>query len=330
MSFSQVIGQQKPLNVLRSALAAGRLHHGYLFLGPESVGKRFAAVALAKALHCDELIDDFCGRCVNCLRIDDGNHPDVRIIEPQAGKKEISIQQIRDFERALNYRSFTGKRKVAIFDPATLLNLSSQNALLKTLEEPPENSLMILVAVNEGGLLPTLRSRCMRLSFAPLARQEVADYLQSRRGLSRTDAASIAALSMGSMGVALALNNTDLTEKRNEWSEMLGSLKMRDYRGAMATAEVLAANRDEALNFLKWAESWYRDLLSYAITGESDELVNLDMLPKIEQQSTETELDIDRVLQVVGQTSRTAARIQRNLNRRMVLEKFLFGAAGGR
>src|SRR5262247_938488 len=150
MGFDDVIGQQKQLATLRAALTNGRLHHAYLFLGPEGVGKHLIALALAKAIHCGELKDDYCGGCINCRRIDGGNHPDVRVIEPLAGKKEISIQQIRELQRELNYRSFTGKRKIAIIDPATALNLSSQNALLKTLEEPPEDSLIILIAVNEG------------------------------------------------------------------------------------------------------------------------------------------------------------------------------------
>ncbi len=92
-------------------------------------------------------------RPANCRRIAAGNHPDVRLIEPTAGKKEISIQQVRDFERELNYRSFTGKRKIIIVDPATLMNLASQNALLKNLEEPAEDSLIILIGVSPRGTI---------------------------------------------------------------------------------------------------------------------------------------------------------------------------------
>ena len=328
MGFSDIIGQQKQLVILRSALVSGRLHHAYLFLGPAGVGKRTVAVSLAKAIHCRELTDDFCGRCLNCARISDGNHPDVRIIEPLTGKKEISIQQIRELERELSYRSFTGKSKIAIIDPATLMNLSSQNALLKTLEEPPQDSLIILIAESAGGLLPTLRSRCLQIPFAPLVRQDVAVYLQSQHGMNSTDAEFIAALSMGSIGAALSLEQENLIENRRNWSSMLGSLKAADYHGAMIAAEALASNRDEALKFLKWAESWYRDLLVAQVSHASDELVNLDMRAQIEQQSTGN--NVERSLRAISQTSRAAARIQRNLNRRMVLEKFLFDVVGGR
>ena len=328
MGFAEIIGQQKQLTILRSALANGRLHHAYLLLGPEGVGKHTVAVAFAKAIHCSDLDNDFCGSCVNCRRIADGNHPDVRVIEPMSGKKEISIAQIRDLERELSYRSFTGKRKIAIVDPATLMNLSSQNALLKTLEEPPPDCLIILIAANTGGLLPTLRSRCLRLSFAPLARKEVVAILKSRQSLNDGDAEFVAALSMGSIGAALALDKDEWIEKRRIWTGMLGSLKTRDYQGAMIAAEALASNRDEVLKFFKWAESWYRDLLVYEVTKGSDELVNLDMHAEIARQSAAS--NVEHLLRALGQTGSAAARIQRNLNRRMVLEKFLFGVVGGR
>jgi len=328
MAFTDIIGQQKPLTVLRSALASGRLHHAYLFIGLEGVGKHTVALAFAKAIYCSELTNDFCDGCVNCHRIADGNHPDVRVIEPLSGKKEISIAQIRELERDLSYRSFTGKCKIAIIDPATLLNSSSQNALLKTLEAPPQDSLITLIAPNAGGLLPTLRSRCLRLSFAPLARREVAGYLQTRHGMSSADAEFVAALGMGSIGAALSLEKDDLIEKRRIWTGMLGSLKVRDYHGAMIAAEALANNRDDALKFLKWAESWYRDLLIHTIDNNSQELVNLDMREQIAQQSADG--NVERNLRAFSQSAGAAARIQRNLNRRMVLEKFLFGVVGGR
>ncbi len=327
MGFADIIGHDRQLRSLRSALASGRLHHGYFFVGPEGVGKRTVAIALAKAIHCLDNDDDSCGRCVNCARISDGNHPDVRLIEPLAGKKEISIQQIRELQRELNYRSFTGKRKIAIIDPATLLNFASQNALLKTLEEPPADSLIVLIAANAGGLLPTVRSRCLRLAFAPLARSRVAGFLRTKLAMKTGDAEFLAAMSMGSIGAAVNLDKDELIEKRQVWAGMLSSLKAGDYHAAMVAAETLSANREDALKFLKWSESWYRDVLVYAVTENADDLVNLDMLEQIGQQfdSNSTESALNAISRIAG----AAAGIQRNLNRRMVLEKFLFEVVRG-
>jgi DNA polymerase-3 subunit delta' len=328
MGFSEIIGHKKQLEILRSALSNQRLHHAYLFVGAEGVGKRTTALALARAIHCTEVVDDYCGRCVNCARIIDRNHPDVRFIEPLAGKKEISIQQIRELERELKYRSFTGKRKIAIIDPAVLMNLTAQNALLKTLEEPPEDSLIILIAPNAGGLLATIRSRCLPLSFAPLQRAQVATFLRSQYAVKSEDAEFLAAMSMGSIGAATKLDKDELIEQRRVWTDVLNSLKAGDYQAAMSAAELLAESRDEALRFLKWAESWYRDLLIHRVTNDSAELLNLDLRQEIERQGVDTQ--VGRILASIESTVGASAAIQRNLNRRMVLEQLLFSVVGGR
>ncbi|MBI2229534.1 MAG: DNA polymerase III subunit delta' [Deltaproteobacteria bacterium] len=328
MGFSEIIGHQRPLEILRLALGNGRLHHAYLFVGPEGVGKRAVALALAKASHCDETANEFCGRCAACARIQNGNHPDVRLVEILEGKKEISIKQVREIEKELNFRSFSGKRKIAIIDPATSLNLSAQNALLKTLEEPPQDSVLILIAPNAGTLLPTLRSRCLRISFGPLARDEVARYLMSKEGINQDDASLRAALSMGSLGAAIRFDKDELLEKRRSWAALLLSLKDGDYRGAIEAAEAIASNKEESLRFLEWTETWYRDLLVHAATKNSEEMVNVDMLTEIGSQSAKS--NFERMLASFAQTARAAGRIQRNLNRRMVLESLFFKVVGER
>ncbi len=322
MGFSEIIGHSRQLESLRLALANGRLHHAYLFAGPDGVGKRTVALALARAIHCSQMSDDFCGQCPNCLCIRDGNHPDVWLVETLGGKKEISIQQIRETEKKLNYRSFSGGRKIAIFDPATLMNLSGQNALLKTLEEPPQDSLLILIAANAGGLLPTLRSRCLRLSFGPLPTDMLARHLVSSTGMKADEATFLAGMAMGSLGTAMKIDGEELRERRQVWIGMLSALKAGDYRAAIAAAEVLAGQREECLKFLEWAGSWYRDLMVQAVRPESPDTVNLDIIQRIQDQSASESLE--HLLSVIGQTGRAAGRIQRNLNRRMVLESLFF------
>ena len=327
MGFSEIIGQEKPLETLRAALANGRLHHAYLFLGPEGVGKRTIALAMAQALHCDEMDNDFCGRCAHCVRIQNGNHTDVRLIEPLAGKKEISIQQIRSIEKELNFHAFSGK-KIAIIDPATLMNLPAQNALLKTLEEPPPDSLLILLASNAGGLLPTVRSRCLRIAFGPLPRDLIAGYLAAKHGMTPADAQLVAAMSMGSLGAALELDQQELLEQRRDWIETMCSLTPANYQTGLNAAETLSGSREESLKFLAWVETWYRDLLVYYVTRDAGDLVNLDLVSTIQQQSAAS--NPESLLSALSQIASASARIQRNLNRRMVLEELFMGALEAR
>jgi DNA polymerase-3 subunit delta' len=324
MSFSQIVGHQKQVEIVRQALNHGRLHHAYLFLGMDGVGKKTIALGLAKAIHCSAATGDFCGECADCARIQDGNHPDVRIIEPLAGKKEISIQQIRELEKELNFRSFSGKKKIAILDPATLMNLSAQNALLKTLEEPPRDSLLILIAANGGALLPTLRSRCLRISFGPLARDLISGFLVSRKGLEAETAEFLAAMSLGSLGAVVSIDTQELLERRREWVRLISGLRAGDYRAATDAAEVVAGSKDDSLRFLEWLESWFRDLLAYSVTRNPQDIVNIDMLPQIQQQSATT--DFERLFSRIAEAKAAIGGIQRNLNRRMVIEDLLLNA----
>ncbi len=324
MSFSQIVGHQKQVEIVRQALNHGRLHHAYLFLGMEGVGKKTIALGLAKAIHCSAATGDFCGECADCARIQDGNHPDVRIIEPLAGKKEISIQQIRELEKELNFRSFSGKKKIAILNPATLMNLSAQNALLKTLEEPPRDSLLILIAANGGALLPTLRSRCLRISFGPLARDLISGFLVSRKGLEAETAEFLAAMSLGSLGAVVSIDTQELLERRREWVRLISGLRAGDYRAATDAAEVVAGSKDDSLRFLEWLESWVRDLLAYSVTRNPQDIVNIDMLPQIQRQSATT--DFERLFSRTAEVKAAIGGIQRNLNRRMVIEDLLLNA----
>ncbi len=326
MPFSDIIGHRKQLESLARSLENDRLHHAYLFLGPEGVGKKAVALSLAMAIQCREKAGDFCGCCDGCVRVRNGNHPDVRVVGPLPEKKEITIQQVRELERELNYRSFTGGKKIAVVDPASLMNYAAQNALLKTLEEPPKDSLLILVSTSVGGLLATLVSRCLRLSFAPLPAQEVASFLESRKGWSREKAELLAAMSMGSLGRAVAPEMEERIERRAAWAERISSLTPTDFAGWMTLAEEIAGDREGSLKFLEWAETWYRDILICLVTGSSRGISNPDLEQSVRRQADR--IDRERVLFLLSQVEATVARLRRNLNRRMALEDFLMKVSG--
>ena len=321
---SDILGHAAQVAMLSRALEQGRLHHAYVFIGPEGVGKRALAYGLGKAIHCGEAAHDYCGGCASCVKIDNRNHPDVRLIEPLPGKKEISIEQVRTLEKELNYRAFSGKKKIGIIDPATLMNLPAQNALLKTLEEPPADSVLILIAASAGGLLPTLLSRCLRLSFAPLPSAEVARYLVEQKGLSSEQAALVAAVSLGSLGRALSPEMAELAAQRAEWIDQIAA--MRETAGWAALAEELAKERADAIRFLEWLAEWYRDVVIYRVTGNVEMIGNSDLAGKLSAEAAKT--TVDDALRLRAAALETAARIRRNVNRRMALENVFTEIAG--
>ncbi|HEX9401927.1 MAG TPA: DNA polymerase III subunit delta' [Anaeromyxobacter sp.] len=198
MPFSELIAQDRALSPLRSALRRGTLHHAYLFGGPEGVGKARAARLLAQAANCEgdgtAPRDDACGVCGPCRKIAKGVHPDVLVLaeeremakrgawEPKGGRspsRDIVVDQVRDLvDRRLAMKRYEGRRRFVIVDPADAMNPQAQNALLKTLEEPPDGTTLVLVASSPDALLPTIRSRCARVTFGPLPD----DFIQARLG----------------------------------------------------------------------------------------------------------------------------------------------------
>ncbi|HEY2989763.1 MAG TPA: DNA polymerase III subunit delta' [Candidatus Binatia bacterium] len=322
---SDIVGHGKQLATLTQALQQDRLHHAYVFHGPEGVGKRTVALSLAKAVHCRELPHDFCGRCVNCVKIENRNHPDVRWVGPLPKKKDIGIEQVRALEKELNYRAFSNGTKIAVIDPAPLMNFPAQNALLKTLEEPPQNSLLILIATSAGGLLPTLLSRCLRLSFAPLPGIAVVDHLVARKGLTPERAGLLAAVSLGSLGAALNPDTEELARDRAAWVDGITALAERDSSEWATFAQELSEDRGQALKFLEWLAGWYRDILIYRTTENVQDLCNVDLIESLKAQAARH--TPDQVLFLRGLALTAAARIRRNVNRRMALENLFINIA---
>ena len=171
--FREILGQDWVVSHLKTAMLAGRLSHAYLFLGPGGVGKATTARALAAALNCAQpgADGDACGTCPSCRRMQAGTHPDFLVITPEEEKTQIKIEVIRELRRLTEYPPLGGGWRVVLIKPAEALsaqNDAAANALLKTLEEPPPQHLLVLTARGEADLLPTIVSRCHKLAFAPL------------------------------------------------------------------------------------------------------------------------------------------------------------------
>src|SRR5438093_11186030 len=209
MPFRDVIGHRKLVALLSRSIERDSIPPSLIFAGPAGVGKRLVALASAQALNCldplrrnprtpDEIEYDACGVCAACTRIERGFHPDVLVIEP-GDSGSIKVDPIRDAIERTGYRPFEGRRRVVIIDEADALGPQAQNALLKTLEEPPSASVFILVSARADSLLPTVQSRCPRLRFHQLGPEDVAAAL-IRQGKSEPEAHATAALADGSIG----------------------------------------------------------------------------------------------------------------------------------
>lgn len=212
MSFDTVKDQAVAVRLLRSITAKGRIPAGLMLWGPPGVGKRMAAMALAKALNCAGGGGDACGHCLSCRKAASGNHPDIITVAPAGRTRIIKVEAVEMMNGTTVYRPFEGGRRIFIIEDADRMNEAAQNHFLKTLEEPASATVFVLVTANPRQLLPTIRSRCQSVRFGALRRETVAGLLADRCGLSPEAALPIAALSQGQMGRAMDLCGTPRRE----------------------------------------------------------------------------------------------------------------------
>jgi DNA polymerase-3 subunit delta' len=219
MALRDCLGHGRLIAALARAVHRGSLPPSLVFGGPEGVGKRSVALALAQTLNCPHtrpyppLDIDACGTCPTCQRIARGVHPDVIVVQPgESGA--IKVEQVRDVVDRAAYRPFEGRRRAVLIDDADALVPQAQNALLKTLEEPPAGSVFLLVTARPDALLPTVQSRCPRLRFRPLDDEDVVSALRAR-GATEAEARAVAATAHGSIGRALEVHAGDLVESRD-------------------------------------------------------------------------------------------------------------------
>lgn len=267
MSFEQLRGQEKPIVILKGYVEQDRLRGGYLFVGPESVGKKMVAKNLAKAVNCLTLTLDPCDNCASCLKIDKGQHPDVFTIE--TNNEEIKIENIRELQRLINYRPYEGKKKVFIIDNAHCLTAEAANALLKVLEEPPQNSLLVLITDKPSLLFKTVVSRCKIIKFLALERETLKEVLKNDYHLSDEAAHFLSFFCEGRIGRALSLKDTPLLTRKNEVIDwFIFSKKNSLHHGGQTKDDVRAD-----LNILS---TWFRDMYIVKAGMPYAEVINFD------------------------------------------------------
>lgn len=271
MSLPVLRGHASTWAHLTHLLDAGRLPHALLFVGPPGVGKALLAQRLAARLACTGAVPP-CGECAGCLQVAAGSHPDLRVIgAPSAGgrkdartKKEIGIDQARDLKRFVALRAIAAGRKIAIVDDADRLSIAAQNALLKTLEEPPGAAMLILVTASPGALLTTVRSRCQRIAFRPLDAADTQAVLVDA-GIAADEAARLAAAAEGSPGRALALRASWAGDDQAEIQTLLAGLAGGRYGSVLAMSKALGKTEQETVARLDGLLASCRDDAAAAI-----------------------------------------------------------------
>ncbi|MCA1957908.1 MAG: DNA polymerase III subunit delta' [Nitrospira sp.] len=326
MPFCDIIGHERSIAAIKSALKHGRLAHAYLFHGEAHIGKFLSAVRLAQALSCEDSDSiknlDSCGICRSCLQIAARTYPDYAVIEPdrELAVPQIKIEQIREIEQQLIYRPLIGEKKICIIDDADRLTIGAANALLKTLEEPPPYGLFILVSSRPMALPATIRSRCQSLRFLPPAFAQVEAALILKRRLPPADARFLALCCDGRIGEALAQDLEVLRAEQCECLSLVDPSTLSSITAILSAAETLAKN-GRGSNALNWLGRWIRDLIFVLVGGDPEHLLHRDRLDTLTHYAKRGDLDV--LLEISAEIDRIEQQAARHPNMQMALETVL-------
>ncbi len=312
--FEHIIGHEKQKEFLLRAVRADRLAHAFLFEGPEGVGKRLMATALARALFCDQKLG--CGDCVPCRKVIHSNHPDFHLLEPDGAL--IKIEQIRELQKDLSYRPLEAPRKFCIIDGADKMNPAAGNALLKTLEEPQGDALLILLTSHPEGVLDTIHSRCQSLPFGRLHRDTLKKVLQDRLGLGEVQGHILAALSEGSFKKALGRDRDLFLERRKTLLAALTALSPGSILPLFELAGELSGEKEQLQDILEIIQAFFRDLLLLRLGAPEQDLVNIDLMQKIRRVAAKE--DIPSLLRKLNAIEEGRRQIMRNVNKELALD----------
>lgn len=321
MDFSKIIGHERIVENLKKAIDKGHISHCYLFEGEESLGKKKVALTFAKTLLCKEEGLQPCNRCNSCLKFHNWNHPDLKFIEPEKGliKKKVIDDLIKD----INIAPFESKKRIIIIDDSHEMRMESQNALLKTLEEPPSYINIILITSNSNNLIPTILSRCQIIKFYPVGKEKIVQLLRTKYGKTAEEANFIADFTKGSIGKSITLSQSEeFFQKRDEIIEIIQSILKGDKAKIFNSTDFFIKNKDDYEEILDIILYWFRDLMIFQQIGDSDLITNRDKIPLLSNQSY---LNIDRINDIIDSIMETKQNIDRNVNYQLAIETMLLG-----
>ena len=330
--MDNILGQNRPKQILEKALRSGRIPNSYLFYGQESVGKKFTAIEVCKALNCETLSPvDSCDKCSPCLKIEKGIHPDLFILEPKkssptAREAILNINEVRELQKKLAYLPYEGNTKVAIINNAERMTPAAANSFLKTLEEPPTKTLIILIASNPHQLLPTVVSRCQGIRFYPLPNEAIKKiicrHLETETGESQPEEIELRSRrSMGQVAHALEEDLLKTSQDREELIRLISivSFKRMDQVFLWTKAKAKQAERIQLI--LDELTRILRDTALIKIDPEARGVINKDLTEQLKILALQKTMPALLAMCEIVQNTKVA--IKSNANSQLALENML-------
>lgn len=323
-TFDDIIGQNHIKEHLKSTVSSGKVSHAYLITGEIAQGKEFIANIFAQALLCENPVNGVepCGNCHSCIQAITKNHPDIITVTHEKSNT-ISVDDIRrQIVGDIVIKPYESKYKIYIMNQAEKMNVQAQNALLKTLEEPPEYAVILLLTTSKAAMLPTVLSRCVQLDMRPVEDKVVRKYLMSELKIPDYQADICVAFARGNIGKAKSLAMSEEFENiKEEAIRVLKDIKTMEVSDMLTTVKNLQEYKMNTNDFLDIMMIWYRDVLMYKATRDADSIVFKDEGAQIRKCASESAYEgIEEILKAI-ETAKV--RLKANVNFDTTMELLL-------
>lgn len=320
-TFRDVIGHENIIGHFKSSIERGKVAHAYLIHGEKGTGKKLLAGLFAKTLQCEAGGTDPCGSCRSCLQCDTGNQPDIIWVTHEK-PTVISVDDIREqVNKDIIIRPYSSRYKVYIVPNAELMNPQAQNALLKTMEEPPEYAVIMLLTNNIGKMLPTIISRCITLNLKPVGELDMLDYL-SKLGIPLTKAKFCVGFAFGNLGKAVRLaTSEEYNEIKQDCVQILKNVNKMEVYELVDAVKRMSKYKLDVYDYIDLMMMWYRDLLMLKVSGSPDKLLFKEEYAAIKQQANYISFEgIENVLEAMDKVK---VRLDANVNFDIAMELLL-------
>ncbi|MBR1736142.1 MAG: DNA polymerase III subunit delta [Firmicutes bacterium] len=322
--YRNIIGNENLKKNLRSAALFSRPSHSYIFNAPDGMGKHTAAITFAKSLECENITQsgEPCGKCLSCIGVESDNNPDIIFVS--ASKKTVGVDDIREkIIKKAGIKNFKYRYKIFIIENADTMTVPAQNALLKTIEEPPENCIFLMLAENYERFLPTVLSRCVLVKLMPIGDTVISSYLRNKCGIDASRADICASFARGNLGKALQLaDSQEFISSREYVISLIFELNKADLIGMYETADKFEENKDKTEVYLDMMYLFYRDVLMYKNFGNDSFVTEKDKMTQIRMAADlYDKKDLFRILDAI---SSAMTSLTQNVNYKMTIENMIF------
>jgi DNA polymerase-3 subunit delta' len=319
--FANIIGHEGIIIHLQNAISAGKISHAYIFHGEEGMGKKSLALAFAKTLQCIEKKSTPCNDCKSCKQLEGGNHPDILWITHE--KVSIGVDDIRTQVNAdIQVIPYQSLYKIYIIDSADMMTENAQNALLKTIEEPPEYAIILLLARSTQNLLPTILSRCVVLDLKPIDRQQIKEYLMNKLHIPDYIAEIAADFSGGNIGKAIKYaSSDDFASKKEDVFHILRYIDDMKLHEIISGIKTISENKSSINDYIDLMMLWFRDVLMLKATKDPNLLLFKDEYQVIKKQAkTRSYEEIENIIKSMNEAK---AKLKANVNLDITIELML-------